>query len=151
MRQQHNTIARAHHRKTVSTIEVELLPSEGRELPRKSEAKKAGADTLGQRLARIRRERGLTQIELAERLGTVQPVISDYERGLLRMNGEVIIALARILSVSADELLGIDQPRAVPTVKNRRLLRRLHELDQLPQRDQQALLRTIEAFLRKAG
>src|SRR5207247_2491036 len=39
------------------------------------------AETVGQRLARLRRERGLTQVELAERLGIAQPIVSDYERG----------------------------------------------------------------------
>jgi len=34
---------------------------------------------------------------------------------------------------------------------NRRLLRRLQQIDGLPKRDQDALLRTIDAFLSKAG
>ncbi len=38
-----------------------------------------------------------------------------------------------------------------PHVKNRRLLRRFRELEQLPSDDQQALLRTIDAFLAKAS
>jgi hypothetical protein len=39
----------------------------------------------------------------------------------------------------------------MPPGKNRRLLRRLKELDQLPKRDQDAVMRTIDAFLSKAG
>jgi transcriptional regulator with XRE-family HTH domain len=111
---------------------------------------KVQPETVGERLARLRRERGLTQVELAQQLGTAQPVISDYERGLLRLNGDVIVQLAKILSVSADELLGLDQSKQTTSVKNRRLLRRLQELEHLPRRDQEALLRTIDAFLRKA-
>ncbi len=43
------------------------------------------ADTLGQRMARLRRERGLTQVELAERLSVTQPAISDYENDDTRL------------------------------------------------------------------
>jgi len=42
-------------------------------------------ETPGQRLARIRRERGFTQIELADKTGMVQALVSDYERGKLRL------------------------------------------------------------------
>jgi hypothetical protein len=37
------------------------------------------------------------------------------------------------------------------TTKNRRLLRRLQQIDKLPKRDQDALIRTIDAFLAKTG
>ena len=39
------------------------------------------AETIGERLARIRKERGITQQEMAELLSTSQPIVSDYERG----------------------------------------------------------------------
>ena len=42
-------------------------------------------------------------------------------------------------------------PKANGGLKNRRLARRLQEIEKLPKRDQQALLRTIEAFISKAG
>jgi hypothetical protein len=81
-----------------------------------------------------------------------QPMISGYEHGTLRLHGEFIVELARILSVSSDELLGLGEgSKSATAPKNRRLLRRPQELDNLPRRDQQALLRTIDAFLRKAG
>jgi transcriptional regulator with XRE-family HTH domain len=111
----------------------------------------APKETIGQRLARLRRERGITQAELAEKLGVVQPMISDYERGGLRLHGQLIVELTRILGVSADEILGLEQPRSNGSVKNRRLFRRLQQLEKLPRRDQQALLRTIDAFLAKAS
>jgi transcriptional regulator with XRE-family HTH domain len=108
-------------------------------------------ETIGQRLARLRRERGLTQVELAEQIGVSQPVLSDYERGTLRLHGQLIAQLARILRVSADELLGLEPTKSTAGASNRRLLRRLQQLENLPKRDQQALLRTIDAFLAKAG
>ena len=120
---------------------------EGSEVPRKAAGKEDAAETIGQRLARIRRERGLTQVELAERLGVAQPVVSDYERGELRLHGELIVKLSGILGVSAEELLGLKAAPSNGALKNRRLVRRLQAIERLPRRDQQALLRTIDRFL----
>jgi DNA-binding XRE family transcriptional regulator len=39
-----------------------------------------GQETLGRRIARLRKERGYTQVELAEKIGIIQVLISDYER-----------------------------------------------------------------------
>jgi len=104
-------------------------------------------ETIGQRLARARRERGMTQVELAQRLGVAQPVVSDYERGELRLHGELIVKLSDILGVSPEELLGLKKAPSNGALKNRRLMRRLQEIERLPRRDQQALLRTIDRFL----
>lgn len=112
----------------------------------------ADDESLGERVARLRREKGLTQEELAQALDVTQPVVSDYERGRLRLHGELIVALTEILGVSADDLLGLQTAKARPSaIKNRRLLRQVQELEKLPKRDQQAVIRTIEAFLAKAG
>jgi transcriptional regulator with XRE-family HTH domain len=72
-----------------------------------------GLETIAQTLVRLRKERGLTQAQMAKRLGVSQPVVSDYERGGLRLHGELILRVAEILDVSANELLGLDT-KAVP-------------------------------------
>lgn len=109
-------------------------------------------ETIGQRLARLRKEKGLTQVELAERLKINQSMMSDYERDVIRLHGELIVQLTGILGVSADELLGLKaDAKKNGTVKNRRLQRQVQAVDKLSKRDQQAVLRTIEAFLSKAG
>jgi hypothetical protein len=41
------------------------------------------------------------------------------------------------------------EPRSAAGVRNRRLSRRLQAIDALPKRDQEALLRTIDAFISK--
>jgi len=107
-------------------------------------------ETIGERMARLRRERGITQVELAEMLGVPQPMISAYENGGLRLHGELIVELTKILDVSADQLLGLKETKNGPE-KNGRLLRKLQQLELLPRRDQQALMRTIEAFLQRAS
>ncbi|MGO9409585.1 MAG: helix-turn-helix domain-containing protein [Spirochaetia bacterium] len=94
---------------------------------------KLGRETTGQRLSRLRKERGLTQKELAEKIGVGPTIISDYETGRLMFNGEMVARLAIALSVSADTILGLKQTttqtEATPSV---RILRRLKKISTLP-------------------
>jgi transcriptional regulator with XRE-family HTH domain len=107
-------------------------------------------ETPGQRLARIRRERGFTQIELAEKTGLVQALVSDYERGKLRLNADMILRFATALEVSTDALL---QPAGPAESKkpSRKVLRRLELIEALPAAQQTTLLRTIDTFLEGAA
>ena len=132
------------------TIDPARTRWEAEELVQKRAASASAAqadETIGQRLARARRERGMTQVELAQRLGVARPVVSDYERGELRLHCELIVKLSDILGVSSEELLGLKKAPSNGALKNRRLMRRLQEIERLPRRDQQALLRTIDRFL----
>lgn len=120
-----------------------------------SMAKTSDAETLGSRIARLRREKGMTQIELAERLQVSQPVVSDYENDVIRLPADVVVRIAELLGASTDELLGMKTRAARgatdTSIKNRRLYRRMQEIERLPRRDQEALLRTIEAFISKTA
>ena len=118
----------------------------------RSAADKAHDKALGLRIAKLRKERGFTQIELADKLGLVQAIVSDYERGRLRPHSGVLARLAETLQISADELLGLKPVQKATGMRDRRFLRRLDAISELPKRDQDALLRTIDAFLsRKAS
>ena len=100
---------------------------------------------FGRRLQEIRNRRGLTQLEVAERLGIHQSLVSQYERGYLRLHGALILKLAKILRTSPNEILGAEEPRE--NGLDRRFLRRLQKVDQLSKRDKQILLATIDKFL----
>jgi len=104
--------------------------------------------TFGKRLREIRKRRGLTQRELAEKLGTQQSMIAQYEGGYIRVNAAGLIArLARALEASPNELLGFEEIKAERVVRSRGLLRRIKKVDQLPAADQKALVRFLDALL----
>ena len=128
----------------MSTTElVKTAPRIDRQLPLYEELDVSkAAESIGARIARLRREKGMTQVEL---------VVSDYENDVIKLSGETIAALCQILGASADELLGLEKPTraAGATIKNRRIYRQLQSIDRLPKRDQEALARTIDAFLAK--
>ena len=79
-------------------------------------AKKEPHSAFGKRLFALRKMRGLTQVQLAEALGTTQRVISYYETEAELPPSTAIIPLARVLDVSTDELLGLRPARATATV-----------------------------------
>jgi transcriptional regulator with XRE-family HTH domain len=106
---------------------------------------------ISRRLAEIRRGRGLTQVELATKLGLSQPLVSQYERGDIRMHASLVAAFAKALRVSSDEILGLQPTKGNGQSKDRRFLRRLEKIEALSRRDKQALLRTIDRFLSGAA
>jgi transcriptional regulator with XRE-family HTH domain len=126
-------------------------------MPRRSRLKlpplNLGKETIGQRLARLRKERGYTQVELAEKTGILQTLITDYERDRLRLHAEMVIRFAQALEVSTDELLGLNG--ATKNGDNGKLslkiLRRVKRIEDLPQSQQKTLLMTIDTFLKGAG
>lgn len=113
----------------------------------------ASSEKIGERLARIRKEKGYTQVELAQKIGIIQVLVSDYERGRLRPHADMVVRFALALDVSADELLGLERRKSPPAhvKQGRRFLRRLEQLARLPKRDQDAILRTIDVFLAARG
>jgi transcriptional regulator with XRE-family HTH domain len=110
---------------------------------------KLGSETFGERLARIRKERGITQVELAKKTGLLQALISAYECDRLRLRADIVVRFAIALNVSTDELLGL-KATANDRKLSRRVLRRMHKLEQLAPAHQRALLKTIDTYVQGA-
>lgn len=109
-------------------------------------------ESFGQRLARLRKERGYTQVELAAKTGLTQALVTDYERGRLRMHAEMVVRFAQCLDVSTDELLGVTEAaKKGGSTLSLKLIRRLQKIEQIPNSKQKALLQTIDGFLKGAG
>jgi len=108
---------------------------------------------FGRRLQEIRKRRGLSQVELAQRLGIHQSLISQYERGYLRLHGALLVRLAQALKTSPDEILAIKEVSGNGDghAIDRRFLRRLQRIDRLTPHQKKILLGTIDAFLSKAS
>lgn len=56
----------------------------------------------GLKLARL--NKGLTQLELAQKLGVVRETISLWESGTNRINSEMLVRISEILECSVDFL-----------------------------------------------
>jgi transcriptional regulator with XRE-family HTH domain len=64
-------------------------------------------NTIGERIAKIRKEKGLTQKELADKIGISRSLLANYECGWTRLFGDMIAGFAIALEVSTDEILGL--------------------------------------------
>jgi len=61
-------------------------------------------EQLGENVRRLRNERGWSQQELADKVGIIQPAISQIESGNIRPRYTTLLALANALDVSLDTL-----------------------------------------------
>ena len=102
---------------------------------------------IGQRIARLRKAEGITQKELAEKIGVTRTVITDYECGRVRIYDEMLARLAAALNVSTDALLGLKNSKT-PEVSSLRLVKRIRELEQLPEQKRKAILKTLDDLIR---
>lgn len=65
-----------------------------------------------ERIKRLRKEKGITQAELADRLNTTKQTISKYEKGIVtNIPSDRVEALARILETTPEYILGWDQEK----------------------------------------
>lgn len=69
-----------------------------------------------ERLVELRKRRGISQEELAERLGVSRQAVSKWERGEAAPDTDNLIALADLYCVSLDQLLGRSVPTAIDPI-----------------------------------
>ena len=69
---------------------------------------------IGQRIKKLREEIGISQQNLAGKLGILRPTISQIENGERKVTAEELIRLSKILNTSVQYLMGlVDQPEIV--------------------------------------
>lgn len=70
--------------------------------------------TLGQIIAETRKEQGMTQKELAERMNVTDKAVSKWERDLSCPDIHSIPKLAEVLGLSVDELMNVTKAEKTP-------------------------------------
>jgi transcriptional regulator with XRE-family HTH domain len=107
-----------------------------------------GKETIGQRITRVRKERGFSQVELAKRIGIIQSLVSTYEKDKLRMSAEMAVRFALALGVGVEELLSPKNGPQPIRKPNRKLLRRMEKIEKLPPRKQEFVLQALDSLLK---
>ena len=103
--------------------------------------------SFGERLATARQQAGLTQEQLAERLGTTQRVVTHWEREGVALRADQIAALADLLGVTADYLVGresVTKKNGGPVGRARRVFEAVAEM---PRHQQKKIIDVVEAFV----
>ena len=104
---------------------------------------------FGQRAFAARQALGLSQAEVAAKIGISQAGYAAWERDPVALRPEQICQLAEVLNVAVDQLLGVDEKptrKGGPTGKARRLF---EQVSKLPRAQQQHVLTVLEAFVEK--
>lgn len=106
--------------------------------------------TLGEKLVRLRKERGWSQDDLASRVGTHTTHLSRLENGKSQPSIELLHKLARTLGVTMDYLMDEDAGELVPvSVQDKSMAERLELLQTLDETDRQTILHVIDSMLTK--
>jgi transcriptional regulator with XRE-family HTH domain len=100
---------------------------------------------FGERLQKARKERKVSQDELAKKLGVHAPIIGRYERGEVNPSIEVAAKIADTLGISLDYLTGLSNQ-----FLDKEIIKQINELQELKTEDQQHILKTLGALIREA-
>ena len=105
----------------------------------------------GKQLARLRKEAGYTQQELADEIGATRRMIAYYEAESDHPPTNLLVELARALKVTTDELLGL---KAATVAKSKqpdsRLLRRMQQIEKLDAAKKRQVLQMIDTVIEHA-
>jgi transcriptional regulator with XRE-family HTH domain len=104
--------------------------------------------TFGKRLRDCRKEKGLSQNEVAKLLNTNHSVIGKYERDDVNPSIDAVKRLAELLDTTVSYLVGEANTNGL--FKNADMLRRLKDINELPDQDREAILYNVDALLRDA-
>jgi len=102
---------------------------------------------FGERLLAVRIAAGLSQAQVADRLGITQTSYADWERHPVALRPDQIEQLTKILNVNAEQLYCSPAKTrgGGPVGKARRLF---EEVSKLPRDRQQHVLRVVEELLK---
>jgi transcriptional regulator with XRE-family HTH domain len=93
------------------------------------------APAFGKNLARLRKERGLTQYEFADLLGISRNLVLHYERNCANPTMDFIVKAAKVLDASTDEIIGLSRTTAKrgPSPKALKIAERISTLPKAKQ------------------
>jgi transcriptional regulator with XRE-family HTH domain len=119
--------------------------------PRRKAESRAYFRALGQHISQLRKEKGMTQADLARALQVSQQTVFAYELGDRRVSLLMLLDLARIFDTSVEELSGLK----MPTQPQRRLspagVWHAECYLRLPKTDQRFIKKLMEILLERVA
>ena len=103
---------------------------------------------LGKRIAELRKERGMTQIQLAEALGISQQLVAAYETGDRKVPASMLPMLSKLFAVSLEQLMGMEI-RPGKSGQTAKLQRQIELIGLMPRAKQKFITEMLEAFIKQ--
>ena len=100
--------------------------------------------SFGKRLLEARKNKGLSQEDLAGQLGTKGPAIGRYERDEMKPSIDVAAKIANILDVSLDWLVGHTDMEL-----DSKMVERIQEVTQMKDKDREHVFAMLDAFIKQ--
>lgn len=104
---------------------------------------------FGERLAGLRKQAGLSQTALAQEIGISQRMMAYYEGPTAFPPATHLPALARVLGVSVEALLGTETTKRRAKAIDTRMQRRLQQIANLPPEERRQILQLVDAFIER--
>ena len=104
---------------------------------------------LGERIKKLRTEKGLSQSQLAKKIGVSYPQMSRYEIKGVQPPADVLKKLADVFETTADYMIsGDSNEKAKNSLKDAELINQFKEIDLLPEEEKNVLLKIVSAYIR---
>ncbi|KAB2922442.1 MAG: XRE family transcriptional regulator [Xanthomonadales bacterium] len=102
---------------------------------------------LGQRLAEQRKAQGITQVQMAERLGVAQQTMAHYEGGTVRIGVETLAHAAQVFGVAVEDLIGTGKRSAAKRGPQPKIAQQLQQIEALPKAKQRAISQVLDSVI----
>jgi transcriptional regulator with XRE-family HTH domain len=106
---------------------------------------------LGARIAALRKEQSMTQVQLAEILGLTQQMIASYEVGRRRVPVSLLPQIAETLTVSLEELIGKKDVQPAKRGPAPKLQQQIERIQRLPRAKQRFVIEMLDTVLAQAS
>jgi len=116
-------------------------------MPRRIAGKAPGG--FGSRLAALRKQAGLSQTALAQEIGISQRMMAYYEGPSAFPPATLLPAIARVLGVSVEALLGTETAKRKTKAVDTRMQRRLQQIASLPTEERRQIMQLVDAFIER--
>ena len=103
---------------------------------------------IGEKLRKLRKERGWTQKDVERLTGVAQRNISSYESGKLQPSSRTLRKFAEAFAVPYEDLAGEARTEPVLALSDPELLQMFREVENLPEPDRNRLKWVISLALR---
>jgi len=106
---------------------------------------------LGSKIAVLRKEQGITQVQLAEVLGISQQYMQAFEAGRRKVTSSMLPTLAEVLAVSVEELIGVATANNKKRGPAPKLLQQVEQISHLPKAKQKFVMEMLDTVIQQAA
>lgn len=108
------------------------------------------AKQIGERVAQVRKNQGMTQVELAEAMCLSQQLIAEYEAGKKNIPVWRLVNMAESLGVAPEGLLADADEKALKRGPAPKLQKQIEKISGLPREQQKSILQVLDMALKTA-